>query len=369
MLRTPSAIGVPSPSIAETEPRPGQIVIALARSWSNAVTASAGIVAVVGGPLRTGRRRQISRVIRVTAPMHEGFAGGAVYDASGRLTGLATASAIRGFGVAIPASIAWASAAKILTAGTPRRGFVGLALQAVELAPAQRPDGRERALLVLAVTPGSPADAAGLIVGDVLLDFDGQPTESPDDLLDLLTGNRVGRTVLARTLRGGALREVSIDVVERPRRDRLRQGYARELAREADRDAARRVLIVVMRVVLVGPPARRQRLRAQLPEGIDVAGEAATLGAARALDADVDAYLLAAAETLVEERLVEPLTPRELQVLSLVADGLPNKAIAAALGVSDETVKFHLGSVFGKLGASNRTDAVRQALRRGLIPL
>ena len=124
-----------------------------------------------------------------------------------------------------------------------------------------------------------------------------------------------------------------------------------------------------MRVVLVGPPARRQRLRAQLPDGVDVAGEAATLGAARALGADVDAYLLAAAEMRGDELLVDPLTPRELQVLSLVADGLPNKAIAAALGVSDETVKFHLGSVFGKLGAANRTDAVRQALRRGLIPL
>ena len=124
-----------------------------------------------------------------------------------------------------------------------------------------------------------------------------------------------------------------------------------------------------MRVVLVGPPARRQRLHAELPEGIDVAGEAATLSAARALDADADAYLLAAPEMLDDEPLVEPLTPRELQVLALVADGLANKAIAAALGVSDETVKFHLGSVFGKLGASNRTDAVRQALRRGLIPL
>ena len=168
VLRTPGAIGVAGPSIADSEPRPGQIVLALARSWSNAVTASAGIVAIVGGPLRTGRRRQIPRVIRVTAPMHDGFAGGALYDASGRLTGLATAAAIRGFGVAIPASIAWASAARILTAGTPRRGFVGLALQSVELPPAQRPDGRERALLVLAVTPGSPADAAGLIVGDVL---------------------------------------------------------------------------------------------------------------------------------------------------------------------------------------------------------
>jgi DNA-binding NarL/FixJ family response regulator len=124
-----------------------------------------------------------------------------------------------------------------------------------------------------------------------------------------------------------------------------------------------------MRVLLVGTPARRQRLRAELPECIGIVGEAATLGAARALHAEADAYLVAAPETSHGEPLVEPLTPRELQVLALVADGLANKGIARSLGVSDETVKFHLGSVFGKLGASNRTDAVRQALRRGLIPL
>lgn len=124
-----------------------------------------------------------------------------------------------------------------------------------------------------------------------------------------------------------------------------------------------------MRVVLVGLPAQRQRLRAELPEGIDVVGEAANLSAARALGVGADAYLVAAPELTGGEPLIEPLTPREFQVLALVADGLSNKAIAASLGVSDETVKFHLGSVFGKLGASNRTDAVRQALRRGLIPL
>ena len=67
--------------------------------------------------------------------------------------------------------------------------------------------------------------------------------------------------------------------------------------------------------------------------------------------------------------LVEPLTPREMQVLTLLTDGLPNKQIARDLGVSEETIKFHLASIFGKLGASNRTDAVRQALRRGLVPL
>jgi DNA-binding NarL/FixJ family response regulator len=123
-----------------------------------------------------------------------------------------------------------------------------------------------------------------------------------------------------------------------------------------------------MRVVLVGPPSRRQRLRAELPEGLDVVSEAATLSAARASGSIADAYLVAAV-VADDDPLVEPLTPRELQVIELVADGLPNKAIAAALRVSDETVKFHLGSVFGKLGASNRTDAVRLALRRGLVPL
>lgn len=137
-----------------------------------------------------------------------------------------------------------------------------------------------------------------------------------------------------------------------------------------------------MRVVLVGTPARRARLRSRLPDGIDIAGEAQTLREARSLDgllaqAPVDAYLIAASgdRLAVDEGgelggpLVEPLTPRERQVLELVADGLPNRGIADRLGVSDETVKFHLASIFGKLGAVNRTDAVRRALRHGLVPL
>jgi S1-C subfamily serine protease len=215
VLRARTPLDVPAPSIASAEPRVGEIVLAIARSWSNAVTASAGIVAVVGGPLRTGRRRQIARVIRVTASMHDGFAGGGLFDAERRLTGITTAAAIRGFGVVIPASIAWASASQLLSTGTPRRGFVGLAVQPVQLPASQRPDGRERALLIVGITPDSPADAAGLIVGDILLELDGHPTETADDLLDLLTGSRVGQSVPARTLRGGGVRDVQITVAEK----------------------------------------------------------------------------------------------------------------------------------------------------------
>ena len=68
-------------------------------------------------------------------------------------------------------------------------------------------------------------------------------------------------------------------------------------------------------------------------------------------------------------RLVEPLTRREHEVLVLLADGLRNREIAARLAVSEHTVKFHLASIFGKLGASSRTEAVSRALRLGLIDL
>jgi DNA-binding CsgD family transcriptional regulator len=67
--------------------------------------------------------------------------------------------------------------------------------------------------------------------------------------------------------------------------------------------------------------------------------------------------------------LIEELTARERDVLALVADGRPNREIAARLGVSEHTVKFHLASIFGKLAVSTRTQAVRRALEWGLIEI
>jgi DNA-binding CsgD family transcriptional regulator len=69
------------------------------------------------------------------------------------------------------------------------------------------------------------------------------------------------------------------------------------------------------------------------------------------------------------EQPLEGLTPREHEVLTLLADGLPNRDIAARLGVSEHTVKFHLGAIFGKLGASTRTEAVQKGLKSGVIDL
>jgi serine protease DegQ len=202
---------------AGTAPRVGHLALAVARSWSNVVTASAGIVSVIGGPLPTGRRRSIDQVIRTTAPMHDGFAGGAFLDTAGGLIGIATAAAIRGLGVVIPASIAWKTAATVLEHGSLKRGYLGIAGQPVVLPEGQRgSDGREHALLVVGVTGDSPASAAGVLVGDVLLEFDGHAVESPEELLDLLLGDRVGRKVPLKALRGGKVEELSVTVGERP---------------------------------------------------------------------------------------------------------------------------------------------------------
>lgn len=69
------------------------------------------------------------------------------------------------------------------------------------------------------------------------------------------------------------------------------------------------------------------------------------------------------------ETPVEPLTDREMEVLRLLALGLPNKGIALRLAISEHTVKFHVGAILAKLGAAGRTEAVMLAARRGLLPL
>jgi S1-C subfamily serine protease len=149
--------------------------------------------------------------------MHDGFAGGAFLDTSGALIGIATSTAIRGLGVVIPAAIAWKTAATVLQHGRLKRGYLGVAGQRAALTDdQQRALEREAGLLVVGITGGSPAATAHLLVGDILLDFDGHPIDSPEDLLDLLLGDRVGRSVQIRVLRGGTAVDLPIVVGERP---------------------------------------------------------------------------------------------------------------------------------------------------------
>jgi DNA-binding NarL/FixJ family response regulator len=124
-----------------------------------------------------------------------------------------------------------------------------------------------------------------------------------------------------------------------------------------------------MRILLVGSASARARLRRLLDEGAEVVGEALTVAHARRADVAADAWVMAPEGLDDEEPAAESLTPRELEVLALIAEGLSNKAIAGRLGISDQTVKFHVAAIAGKLGAANRTDIVRRAVRRGYVAL
>jgi DNA-binding NarL/FixJ family response regulator len=125
-----------------------------------------------------------------------------------------------------------------------------------------------------------------------------------------------------------------------------------------------------MRVIVIGTARERRDLRERLDAPPDVVGEFETVGAARESGVAADALVLVApAPAEDRDDFVEALTPREVEVLELLTEGLSNKAIAERLGISDQTVKFHVASISGKLGAVNRTDAVRRALRRGLVTI
>jgi len=133
-----------------------------------------------------------------------------------------------------------------------------------------------------------------------------------------------------------------------------------------------------MRLVLVGSKAARDRLRPDLiAAGFEIVSELSARPVDGRIDGldDVDAIVEARTELPALDRdedsgtITEALTPRELDVLARMAEGLSNKAIAAALGISDQTVKFHVAAIIGKLGANNRTDAVRRAIRQGLVAI
>ena len=226
LLRVAGLAGAPI-TPATAPPRVGHLALAVGRSWSNALSASAGIVAVIGGPLRTGRRRAIDQVLRTTAPMHDGFAGGALVDTTGALLGVITSTRIRGTTVVIPASIAWKTASSVLEHGGLKRGYLGIAGQPVRL-PRQSFASPPRLCPTVAGWrrsgsarrrrhTGKPGAAGRLLVGDIILALDANPIASPEDLFDLLWGNRVGSEVRLDVLRGGVATQVPITVGERPK--------------------------------------------------------------------------------------------------------------------------------------------------------
>ncbi len=126
--------------------------------------------------------------------------------------------AIRGTTVVIPASIAWAAGTRVTSEGGARQGFLGVSSLAVAIPERQR-GGRAQnyGLLVSQVANGSPAESGGVLVGDVIVAFDGETIQEPEELVIRLRGDRLGKAVPLTVVRGGTVQDVTVTVGERPR--------------------------------------------------------------------------------------------------------------------------------------------------------
>jgi serine protease DegQ len=210
-------LNVDAATPAEGAARIGQLALAVGSPGrGEGPRASLGVVSSVGGPMRSWRGPRLERYIQTDATPYPGFSGGALIDARGNVLGIMTTGLARGAALAIPAELAWRVAKNLEERGSVKRGYLGILSQPVRLPDAQRLGLTQRGgLLAVGVEEGSPAGRGGLIIGDIVATLDGQPVEDTEDLLVLLTGERVGREVEVRVIRGGELQTLQITVGER----------------------------------------------------------------------------------------------------------------------------------------------------------
>lgn len=203
---------------AEGEARVGQLVLALGRPTPDGIQASLGVVSAIGGPVYTRHGGLLEHHIRTDAIPYPGFSGGPLVDSSGRVLGMNTSGLTRGASLAIPVGLAWKIAESLAKHGSVRRGYLGIRSQPVEI-PSSHQDtlGRqqETGLLLVSVEKGSPAEKGGLMVGDILTGFAGQPISESEELFARLAGEVVGQPVKVEVLRGGHLQEDTVTIGER----------------------------------------------------------------------------------------------------------------------------------------------------------
>jgi S1-C subfamily serine protease len=201
--------------------RVGSLVLAVGRPGRD-VSASFGIVSAVGQGWRSWQGTRIDRVLRLDVAVYDGFSGGPLVDPSGAVLGLNNSALARGTPLALPAAAVDKVLDELLEKGHVRRPFIGVAVQPVALSESvvkQHGLEGEAGLLIISIADGSPADKAGMMLGDVLLVANGNALKGPDDLLDALSSVPKNGAVTVKFLRGGAIKSAAITPADRGGRE------------------------------------------------------------------------------------------------------------------------------------------------------
>ncbi len=203
---------------SEAEPKVGHLVLALGRPFGGSPMATMGIISATDGAWRTWRGGRIEGVVRSDVTLYPGFSGGPLIDGFGRVIGMNSSALARGLAVTVPHAVLDRVAQALTSQGKVRHGYLGVAAQPVGLPDALRQRTSltaETGLLLVGVEPGSPADRAGLLLGDILVAFAGGLSGSLEALNDRLGPESVGTQQVAKIVRGGQVMDIPVTVGER----------------------------------------------------------------------------------------------------------------------------------------------------------
>lgn len=197
--------------------KPGHWILAAGRTAEGDARAGLALIGVAGAAWRTWRGGELDRALRLDRNLHPNFSGGAALDHQGRVLGIITSGLSRYGAVLIPAATVERVVAELEKRGHIGRGYLGIGMQTVRLPRKLRLDFKtETGLLVMGVEPDSPAEQAGMTLGDVLVEIDGNRVEGAEDVTAYLGGDRIGKSVKLFIIRGGKAEEAVITVGERP---------------------------------------------------------------------------------------------------------------------------------------------------------
>jgi S1-C subfamily serine protease len=192
----------------------GHLVLALGRPGKH-VQATLGIVSALGEGWRTPMGGQVDHYLQTDVVMYPGFSGGPLVNVRGEVLGLNT-SALRGVSIAIPKPTIQRVVQSLRLHGRIRQGYLGIGLQPVRL-PSQvsKEIDQEIGLMVVSVEAEGPAEKAGVTLGDTLLELNGDPIRSLDDLMTSLGPESIDTHAALRVLRGGKFSNLDIKIGER----------------------------------------------------------------------------------------------------------------------------------------------------------
>lgn len=210
LLRSEQGNLTPATWVDAAELKVGHLMLALGRP-GRTVQATLGIVSALGGAWRTGGGGDIDHYLQTDVVMYPGFSGGPLVNAAGQVAGINSSALGRGVSLAVPAGTVKRIVAALAAHGKMPRGYLGVGVQPVRLSEhLQSTVGQETGLMLMSVETGSPATQGGLIQGDVIVSFDGQPVRGLDELQALLGAERVGKSTPVRIVRSGQMQELHV---------------------------------------------------------------------------------------------------------------------------------------------------------------